>query len=157
MIAHRFRGRNASVPTFLAETGHRHLNPQGADDLLSGQSPEPAGQSPPFIAAPLPSWAAAVSPGSPASSPMPPARNVERIAADRQKITEGGVLDLLLDHVHGRQELSLSQISTAFGLLKKILPDFSNSAAPHDSEESSDDEQTASPDFEIHIVDPQEG
>ena len=57
-----------------------------------------------------------------------PMRNAERIAADRQKITDGGVLDILLDHVRDQKELTPSQISTAFGLLKKILPDFSTSA-----------------------------
>lgn len=96
---------------------------------------------------------------SPASSALRPARNAERIAADRQKITEGGVLDLLLDHVHGRQELSPSQISTAFGLLKKILPDFSSSAPPRDKEEEAPedkDDAASDADFEIHIVDPQE-
>ena len=83
-------------------------------------------------------------------------RNGERIAADRQKITEGGVLDILLDHVRGQQTLTPSQVSTAFGLLKKILPDFSNSAPPRDNEESRDDDQSSDPEFEIHIVDPQE-
>ena len=94
------------------------------------------------------------------SSPPRPLRNAERIAADRQKITEGGVLDVLLDHVHGRQELTPSQISTAFGLLKKILPDFSASAAPRDSEESRPeggaDGSASDPEFEIYIVDPKE-
>jgi hypothetical protein len=28
-------------------------------------------------------------------------RNAERMAADRQKITDGGVLDILLDHIRG--------------------------------------------------------
>src|SRR5262245_45002353 len=100
-----------------------------------------------------------MSPAATVSSPLRPMRNAERIAADRQKITEGGVLDLLLDHVHGRQELNPSQISTAFGLLKKILPDFSTSAAPRDAEESRDNPDNgaaSAPDFEIHIVDPQE-
>jgi hypothetical protein len=83
-------------------------------------------------------------------------RNAERIAADRQKITDGGVLDLLLDHVRGDKELNPSQISTAFGLLKKILPDFSNSAAPSDKEENREDDDPSAPEFEIHIVDPKE-
>lgn len=84
-------------------------------------------------------------------------RNAERIAADRQKITESGVLDLLLDHVRGQEELTPSRISTAFGLLKKILPDFSNSAPPRDHEESrEEDGASPDPDFEIHIVDPKE-
>jgi hypothetical protein len=83
-------------------------------------------------------------------------RNAERIALDRQRITESQVLDILLDHVHGRQELMPSQITTAFGLLKKILPDFSSSAPPRDDETRQEDGDPASPDFEIHIVDPQE-
>ena len=86
-------------------------------------------------------------------------RNAERIAADRQKITDGGVLDILLDHIRGQHDLSPSQVSTAFGLLRKILPDFSASSAPRDSEESRDgpeDDASSAPDFEVHIVDPKE-
>jgi hypothetical protein len=83
-------------------------------------------------------------------------RNAERIAADRQKITESGVLDLLLDHVRGEAELTPSRISTAFGLLKKILPDFSSSAPPRDSEENREEDASSDTEFEIHIVDPQE-
>jgi len=135
MIAHRFRGRKASIPAFLTETGHRHSATQASDGAAPIPSPEPAGQSP---------------------LPLRPLRNSERIAADRQKITEGGVLDILLDHVSGRCELSPSQITTAFGLLKKILPDLSNSAAPRDNEEVRDDDASAVPEFEIHIVDPKE-
>lgn len=135
MIAHRFKSRNPSVPTPLAETGHRHSNPPKRGDRAPAPSPEPSGQSPPF-------------------APRPP-RNAERIAADRQKITDGGVLDLLLDHIRGK-ELTPSQISTAFGLLKKILPDFSNSAPPRDNEEAHEDSISSDPEFEIHIVDPQE-
>src|SRR5688500_6204885 len=134
MIAHRFRSRNPSVPTLLTETGHRHSNPHAGDNAPPAQPPEPAGQSP----------------------PLRPMRNAERIAADRQKITESGVLDLLLDHVRGDKELTPSQISTAFGLLNKILPDFSSSAPPRDNEGTLDDGASPDPEFEIHIVDPQE-
>ncbi|WP_162918657.1 hypothetical protein [Taklimakanibacter deserti] len=123
----------------------------------TAQLPETSGQSPRFAArAPTLSD---ISSASPDSSPIRPLRNAERIAADRQKITESGVLDLLLDHVRGRQELTPSQISTAFGLLKKILPDFSTSAAPRDSEESresQDDGASSDSDFELYIVDPKE-
>ena len=83
-------------------------------------------------------------------------RNAERIAADRQKITDAGVLDLLLDHAFDRKELSPSQVSTAFGLLKKTLPDISNSAPPRDSEGTPEDGASPDPEFEIHIVDPKE-
>ncbi|QIG49210.1 hypothetical protein G5V57_16690 [Nordella sp. HKS 07] len=134
MIAQRFSGRKPSIPTFLTETGHRHSDSQVSGGAPPVPSPEPSGQSP----------------------PPRPLRNSERIAADRQKITEGGVLDILLDHVRGRCELSPSQITTAFGLLKKILPDLSNSAAPRDNEEVRDDDDSAVPEFEIHIVDPKE-
>ena len=71
----------------------------------------------------------AMSPLAPPRPPIRPMRNGEQIAADRQKITDGGVLDILLDHVRGGRELTQSQLSTTFGLLKKILPDFSSSAA----------------------------
>ena len=78
-------------------------------------------------------------------------------AADRQKITDGGVLDILLDHIRGQRELTQSRgWSTAFGLLKKILPDFSNSAPPRDSEEGREESASSDPEFEIHIVDPNE-
>jgi|GEM_PF-2899220 len=120
------------------------------------QPPETSGQSPPFAArAPTPSD---ISSASPDSSPLRPLRNAERIAADRQKIADGGLLDLLLDHVRGDKELTPSQISTAFGLLKKILPDFSNSAPPRDNEEAREDKDDASSDsdFELYIVDPKE-
>ncbi len=96
-------------------------------------------------------------PLTPASSPARPLRNAERIAADRQKITEACVLDILLDHVRGLNELNPSQVTTAFGLLKKILPDFGSSSAPRDGEESLQDESASSnPDFEVHFVDPKE-
>jgi hypothetical protein len=83
-------------------------------------------------------------------------RHAERIAADRQKITEGGVLDLLLGHVRGEIELTPSQISTAFGLLQKILPDFSASAAPRDDEARHEEDDVSNSEFEYHIVDPKE-
>jgi hypothetical protein len=154
MIAHRFKGRTPSLPTFLTETGHRHSNPQVGDDPPPAHPPEPSGQSPPLAApAPIP---LTMSPATAASSQIRPMRNGERIAADRQKITEGGVLEILLDHVRGKTDLTPSQVSTAFGLLKKILPDFSNSAPPRDNEESREDGPSSDPEFEIHIVDPQE-
>jgi hypothetical protein len=154
MIAHRFKGQTPSVPTFLTETGHRHSNPQVGDDPPPAHPPEPSGQSPPLAApAPMP---LAISPAIAASSQIRPMRNAERIAADRQKITDGGVLDILLDHVRGQTNLTPSQVSTAFGLLKKILPDFSNSAPPADDEEKRDDGASSDPEFEVHIVDPKE-
>jgi hypothetical protein len=130
MVARRFSGRNPAIPAFLSETGHRHSNPQAGD----GSPAEPSGQSP----------------------PTPPMRNAERIAADRQKIIDGGVLELLLAHVRGEIELTPSQISTAFGLLKKILPDFSSSAAPSDDEARHEEGDFPDPVFEYHIVDPKE-
>lgn len=82
-------------------------------------------------------------------------RDPERIAAGRQKINDGGLLDLLIDHAHGRIELSQSRIETIFGLLKKIIPDFSNSVPPRDAMESRDDgSPPPTPRFEINIVDP---
>src|SRR5262245_47003880 len=151
MIAHRLRTRTPSASTFLAETGHRHSNLHAGDEGPPAQPPEPAGQSPPL----------AVSPRAPLAPlpPIRPLRNAERIAADRQKITDGGVLDILLDHIRGDRELSPSQLSTAFGLLKKILPDFSASSAPRDGEESREspeDDASSVPEFEVHIVDPKE-
>jgi hypothetical protein len=84
-------------------------------------------------------------------------RNAERIAADRQRITDGDVLGILMDHLRGKVELSQTQVNTGFGLLKKILPDFSNSAPPPDDEEKQDDGGASSdPEFEVHIVDPKE-
>jgi hypothetical protein len=154
MIARRFKGRNPSVPTLLTETGHRHSNPRAGDDPPAAQPPEPSGQSPPLAA---PAAAPSVmSPATPALSPIRPMRNGERIAADRQKITDAGVLDILLDHIRGQHELSPSQVSAAFGLLKKILPDFSNSAPPRDSEEALEDDTSSDPEFEVYIVDPKE-
>jgi hypothetical protein len=89
---------------------------------------------------------------------MRPSREAERIAAHRRKIAEGGVLDLLIAHVHGEIELSQARIASAFALLRKILPDFSTSPAPMGGEESpeAEDDDSPVPAFEFHIVDPQE-
>ncbi len=95
-----------------------------------------------------------MAPAVPPSPPIRPLRNAERIAADRQKITDAGVLDILLDHLRGKIELSQTQVSTAFGLLRKILPDFSNSAPPVDDEQKSGDDPSSAIEFEVHIVDP---
>jgi hypothetical protein len=161
LIAHRFKGRNPSIPTFLTETGHRHSSPDAGEESPAGQPPEPSGRSPPLTETALPTPPAPLSAAT-GSPPMRPMRNAERIAADRRRITDGGVLDILLDHIRGERELSPSQVSTAFGLLKKILPDFSTSAPPRDHEESREGDgafSSSTPsdtDFEIHIVDPQE-
>jgi hypothetical protein len=163
MIAHRFKSRTPSVPTLLTETGDRHSGASAKDYPPPTLPPEPSGQSPPRAASPVTPLPAptptAVPPAAPDPSPPPPMRNAERIALDRQKITDGGVLNILPDHVRGDRELSPSQISTAFGLLRKILPDFSASAAPRDSESgigATEDDPSSTPQFEVHIVDPKE-
>ncbi|MGE4251735.1 MAG: hypothetical protein AB7F09_20295 [Parvibaculaceae bacterium] len=145
MIAHRFRGRRPSVPALLTETGHRHGKPQARDGPPPAPPPKPEPTSEPA--------------SQPSPSPhMRPLRNAERIATDRQKITDACVLDILLDHIRGHRELTPSQVSTAFGLLKKILPDFSNSAAPRDGDGPFEDGALpdTAPEFEVHIVDPHE-
>ena len=81
--------------------------------------------------------------------------DAERIAAGRRKIAEGGVLDILIAHIHG-EDLSPSRIAAAFALLGKVLPDFSTSPAPAGGEESPDEDDSPVPEFEFHIVDPQE-
>ncbi|WP_162914138.1 hypothetical protein [Taklimakanibacter lacteus] len=115
--------------------------------------PEPSRQSPPPVQPPSPALL-------PAFSPSPPARalrNAERIAADRQKIADSGILDIFLDCMRGKIELSQVQVNIGFGLLKKVLPDFSTSAPPTDDEEKRDDGgggTSPEPEFEVVIVDP---
>lgn len=68
----------------------------------------------------------------------------------------------MLDHLFGRVQLTPSQVSTGFGLLKKVLPDFSNSAPPQDDDKRDDDDDYGDghgnapedPEFEVYIVDP---
>ncbi len=96
-------------------------------------------------------------PPVPLASPSRPLRNAERIAADRQKIADSGVLDIFLDCMRGKVELSPVQVDIGFGLLKKILPDFSASAPPADDaqkQERGDGGASPEPEFEVHIVDP---
>jgi hypothetical protein len=83
-------------------------------------------------------------------------RNAERIAADRQKIIDGGVLEFLLAHARGEKKLTPSQVSSAFGLLKKVLPDLASSAPPRDEEARHEEGDFPDSIFEYHIVDPKE-
>jgi hypothetical protein len=43
----------------------------------------------------------------------------------RQKIGATKIANRLEDHVHGRVELSSSQVTAALGLLRKVVPDLS--------------------------------
>ena len=41
----------------------------------------------------------------------------------RDKIKNSNILNALIKHVEGKQEMSSSQVTAGLGLLKKIMPD----------------------------------
>ncbi|NBW16239.1 MAG: hypothetical protein EBR82_50490 [Caulobacteraceae bacterium] len=43
--------------------------------------------------------------------------------AHRLKIANSNILNVLLQHVEGKREMSPTQVSAGLGLLKKVLPD----------------------------------
>ncbi len=43
----------------------------------------------------------------------------------RAKIANSNILNALIEHVEGRREMSATQVSAALGLLRKCLPDLS--------------------------------
>lgn len=44
----------------------------------------------------------------------------------RVKIQNSNILNALIKHVEGKQDMSASQVSAGLGLLKKVLPDMSS-------------------------------
>lgn len=43
----------------------------------------------------------------------------------RGKIKNSNILNALIEHVEGKREMSASQVSAGLGLLRKVLPDLS--------------------------------
>ena len=43
----------------------------------------------------------------------------------RVKIQNSNILNALVEHVEGKREMSATQVSAGLGLLKKVLPDLS--------------------------------
>ena len=41
----------------------------------------------------------------------------------RLKIANSNILSVLIEHIHGKREMSATQVSAGLGLLKKALPD----------------------------------
>ena len=46
----------------------------------------------------------------------------------RVKIQNSNILNALVEHVEGKREMSATQVSAGLGLLKKVLPDLSQTA-----------------------------
>lgn len=52
----------------------------------------------------------------------------------RLKIQKSNVLNVLLQHVEGKREMSATQVAAGLGLLKKVLPDLQSVELSGDSE-----------------------
>jgi len=46
----------------------------------------------------------------------------------RAKIQHSNILNALIEHVEGRREMSSSQVTAGLGLMRKVMPDLSNTA-----------------------------
>lgn len=152
MVTYRFRGRHSAVSTIMTEKGHREeparrRKPSSSERVQSSlQAAEIAPPSP-------------FDPGVPAvhvpdlagvQSLLRPSRQ-GGVTVLRHKIMDSGVIDALIDFVEGRRDLSPEQVATGIALAKKIVPDLATAALPPEDDEAS---ENASPEFEIHIVDP---
>lgn len=49
----------------------------------------------------------------------------------RVKIQNSNILNALIEHVEGEREMSATQVSAGLGLLKKVLPDLSQTDVTH--------------------------
>ncbi len=67
--------------------------------------------------------------------------------AHRLKIANSNILKVLLDHVEGKRDMSATQVSAGLGLLRKVMPDLSQSELTHthkhDAQDYSRDELLA--------------
>jgi len=52
----------------------------------------------------------------------------------RLKIQKSNILNVLLQHVDGRREMSATQVQAGLGLLKKVLPDLQSVELSGDAE-----------------------
>ena len=53
-------------------------------------------------------------------------RHYEMPASQRDKIAQSKTLQLLIDHVEGKSEMSQSRVTAGLALLKKVMPDLAN-------------------------------
>lgn len=49
----------------------------------------------------------------------------------RVKIKNSNILNALIEHVEGKREMSSSQVTAGLGLLRKVMPDLSESSVTH--------------------------
>lgn len=49
----------------------------------------------------------------------------------RDKIKNSNILNALIEHVEGKRDMSASQVSAGLGLLRKVMPDLSQSDVNH--------------------------
>jgi hypothetical protein len=49
----------------------------------------------------------------------------------RLKIKNSNILNALIEHVEGQREMSATQVSAGLGLLRKVMPDLSQSSIEH--------------------------
>ncbi|WP_162918575.1 hypothetical protein [Taklimakanibacter deserti] len=153
MVTYRFRGQHSAVPAILTEKGHRTSDPPKRGRQPRSERAEPSAEDPHTVPSPL--FIASVPPVRPpdlASVPSSlfPSRQ-GGITVLRHKIMDSGVIDALIDFVEGRRDLSPEQVATGIALARKIVPDLATAASPAENDESA---ENASPEFEIHVVDP---
>lgn len=49
----------------------------------------------------------------------------------RVKIKNSNILNALIEHVEGKREMASSQVTAGLGLLRKVMPDLSESSVTH--------------------------
>lgn len=49
----------------------------------------------------------------------------------RVKIKNSNILNALIEHVEGKRDMAASQVSAGLGLLRKVMPDLSESSVTH--------------------------
>ncbi len=60
------------------------------------------------------------------AKPGPAKGSIRLTDEHRDKIRKSKILQRLIDHAEGNEEMTKSQVSAALGLLKKALPDLSS-------------------------------
>jgi hypothetical protein len=153
MVTYRFRGQHSAVSTIMTEKGHRTSDPPKRGKLPRSERAEHSAEDPHKVPSPL--FIPSVPPVRPPDLPSAPSSfspsRQGGITVLRHKIMDSGVIDALIDFVEGRRDLSPEQVATGIALARKIVPDLSTAAPPAEDGEPA---ENASPEFEIHIVDP---
>lgn len=60
------------------------------------------------------------------AKPGPAKGSIRLTDQHRDKISKSKILQRLIDHAEGNEDMTKSQVSAALGLLKKALPDLSS-------------------------------